>query len=189
MYQDALDYLFKQLPMFQRQGKKAFKPGLDNIKKIDAFLRHPHLNYPSIHIAGTNGKGSTAHILASILQAAGLKVGLYTSPHYKDYRERIKINGELIKKEFVVDFVNKVKAQAENIQPSYFEFSVAMAFEYFAVEQVDIAVIETGLGGIFDSTNIVDPIISVITNISYDHMEILGDTLPKIAVSKAGIIK
>lgn len=188
-YQQTLDFLFNQLPMFQRIGKQAFKKDLTNIRLLCEALDQPQNKYPTIHIAGTNGKGSTAHILAAILQAYGLKVGLYTSPHYKDFRERIKINGQLATEQFVIGFVATHQESWKTVQPSFFEITVAMAFEYFAQEQVDVAIIETGLGGIYDSTNIVQPILSIITNISYDHQNILGDTLPKIATSKAGIIK
>ncbi|MGB0839094.1 MAG: bifunctional folylpolyglutamate synthase/dihydrofolate synthase, partial [Chitinophagales bacterium] len=188
-YQATIDYLYQQLPMFQRIGKKAFKKDLDNIRQLCALLQMPHQQYPTIHIAGTNGKGSTAHGIAAILQASGLKVGLYTSPHYRDFRERIKINGTFISEAAVIDFVNTYKDQFSAIKPSFFELTVALAFHHFAQEQVDIAVIETGLGGILDSTNIINPILSIITNISYDHMNILGKTLAKIAYSKAGIIK
>ncbi len=188
-YKETLHYLFKQLPMFQRVGPKAFKKDLKNIKKLVAALDHPHRKFQSIHIAGTNGKGSTAHMIAAILQASGLKVGLYTSPHYRDFRERIKINGKYISKKSVVDFVETTKPYFKATQPSFFEITVAMAFDYFAKQQVDIAVIETGLGGRLDSTNIVRPLLSIITNISFDHTNFLGNTLPKIAKEKAGIIK
>ncbi len=188
-YQQTIDFLFHQLPMFQRVGKSAFKKDLTNIRLLCDRLGQPQNDYPTIHIAGTNGKGSTSHILASILQAHGMKVGLYTSPHYRDFRERIKINGQLVTQDFVIDFVEKHKSSWEHIQPSFFEITVAMAFEYFAQAKVDIAIIETGLGGIYDSTNIVQPMLSIITNISYDHQNILGNTLPIIASSKAGIIK
>lgn len=189
MYQQTLDYLYNQLPMFQRIGDKALKHKLDNIKSLCALLNNPYEQYPTIHIAGTNGKGSTTHLLAALLQVKGLKVGVYTSPHYKDFRERIKINGQYISEEEVVEFVSKYRPHFEKIQPSFFEITVAMAFEHFAQHQVDIAVIETGLGGRLDSTNIITPILSIITNISYDHQAILGDTLPQIASEKAGIIK
>jgi dihydrofolate synthase/folylpolyglutamate synthase len=188
-YQEALQYLSLQLPMFQKKGASALKAGLRNIDDLDEFLGHPHRQYPCIHIAGTNGKGSVAHMLAAVLQAAGLKVGLYTSPHYRDFRERIKVNGELATKEFLIDFLNMMQEQVRHIQPSFFELSVAMAFQYFAEQQVDVAVIETGLGGRTDSTNIITPILSIITNISYDHQSVLGDTLEEIAGHKAGIIK
>ena len=189
IYQQTLDYLFKQLPMFQRVGPKAFRKDLKNMTAFAAILGNPEKKFPSVHIAGTNGKGSTAHLMAGVLQAHGLKTGLYTSPHYRDFRERIKINGQLIPQEVVVDFVNDYKSVVSAIRPSFFEWSVGLAFHYFAAEEVDVAVIETGLGGRLDSTNIIDPMISVITNISFDHMEFLGDTLPKIASEKAGIIK
>lgn len=188
-YPEALQYLSHQLPMFQKKGDSALKPGLRNIDDLDELLDHPHLQYPCIHIAGTNGKGSVAHMLSAILQAAGFKTGLYTSPHYRDFRERIKVNGELASKEFLVGFVNKMQEEVKNIQPSFFELSVAMAFQYFAEQKVDVAVIETGLGGRTDSTNIITPILSIITNISYDHQQVLGDTLEEIATHKAGIIK
>jgi dihydrofolate synthase/folylpolyglutamate synthase len=188
-YQEALQYLSLQLPMFQKKGASALKAGLRNIDDLDEFLVHPHRQYPCIHIAGTNGKGSVAHMLAAVLQATGLKVGLYTSPHYRDFRERIKVNGELATKEFLIDFLNMMQEQVRHIQPSFFELSVAMAFQYFAEQQVDVAVIETGLGGRTDSTNIITPILSIITNISYDHQSVLGDTLEEIAGHKAGIIK
>lgn len=188
-YDAALSFLYAQLPMYQRLGGKAFKPGLDNIKRLLAALHQPQNKYPSVHIAGTNGKGSTSHMIAAVLQASGLKVGLYTSPHYVDFKERMKINGQLISESAVLDFVNYHYQLMETIQPSYFELTVAMAFDYFAQQSVDVAVIETGLGGRLDSTNVVDPLISVITNIGYDHMDVLGDTLPEIAREKAGIIK
>ncbi|MEM6700160.1 MAG: Mur ligase family protein, partial [Bacteroidota bacterium] len=188
-YQQTLNYLFQQLPMFQRVGAAAFKKDLTNIKALCELLSNPQELFPSIHLAGTNGKGSTAHILASVLQAHGLKVGVHTSPHYRDFRERIKINGELASEQFVIDFVEQYKGSWQDIQPSFFELAVAMAFQYFAEQKVDIAIIETGLGGELDSTNIIMPILSVITNISYDHQQFLGDTLPEIASAKAGIIK
>lgn len=188
-YKQTVAYLFSQLPMFQAIGAKAFKKDLINIKKLCTALEQPQNRYPSIHIAGTNGKGSTSHILAAVLQAHGLKVGLYTSPHYRDFRERIKINGQYVSEAFVIDFVENYHKSWEAIQPSFFEITVAMAFEYFAQQKIDIAVIETGLGGIYDSTNIITPILSVITNISFDHQEMLGNELPQIAWSKAGIIK
>jgi dihydrofolate synthase/folylpolyglutamate synthase len=189
MYQQTLDYLYNQLPMFQRIGEKALKNKLDNIIELCEILGSPYEQYPTVHVAGTNGKGSTTHLLAALFQVKGLKVGVYTSPHYKDFRERIKINGEYISEQEVVDFVEKHKADFDRIQPSFFEITVAMAFEHFARHKVDIAIIETGLGGRLDSTNIITPILSVITNISYDHQAILGDTLPQIASEKAGIIK
>lgn len=188
-YQDTLDYIFSRLPMFQKVGAVAYKKDLTNARALCAHLGDPHSRFPSVHIGGTNGKGSVSHFMAAICQAAGLKVGLYTSPHYKDFRERIKINGRYIPRERVTAFVEKNKAALEAIQPSFFEMSVALAFDYFAQEKVDIAVIEVGLGGRLDSTNVITPLLSVITNISYDHMDILGDTLDKIAFEKAGIIK
>lgn len=188
-YQAAQTYLNEQLPMFQKIGQKAFKNDLTNIKTLCQFLQHPQNQYPTIHIAGTNGKGSVAHLLAALFQTKGLKVGLYTSPHYNDFRERIKINGHCIAKNDVVDFINYCKATIENSHPSFFEVTTAMAFYHFAQRQVDIAIIETGLGGRLDSTNILQPILSIITNISLDHQAILGNTLEKIALEKAGIIK
>ncbi len=188
-YQQTIDYLFAQLPMFSKIGAAAYKANLDNTIALCTFLNNPQQKFKSIHIAGTNGKGSTSHMLASILQQNGYKTGLYTSPHLKDFRERIKINGEEISKQFVIDFVQQTKPLSEKIQPSFFELTVAMAFEYFAEQQVDIAIIETGLGGRLDSTNVISPILSIITTIGYDHMNILGDTLDKIAYEKAGIIK
>lgn len=184
--------MFKQLPMFQRVGSKAFKKDLKNIKALDRYLKHPHRSYDTIHIAGTNGKGSTSFFLASILSELGYKVGLYTSPHYKDYRERIKVNGQMISKSYVKSFVNKLiedNILSGDLRPSFFEITVAMAFSYFRQEKVDIAVIETGLGGRLDSTNIIQPKISVITNIGMDHTNFLGNTLRSIAKEKAGIIK
>lgn len=188
-YSETLDYLYTQLPMFQRIGSVAYKANLDNTLAICELLGNPEKKFKSIHIAGTNGKGSTSHYLASILQSAGLKVGLYTSPHLKDFRERIKINGEMIPEQYVVDLVEKHKNSFEKIQPSFFEMTVGLAFDYFASQEVDIAVIEVGLGGRLDSTNVISPLCSVITNISFDHSAILGDTLEKIAEEKAGIIK
>ncbi len=188
-YQQTLDYLFSQLPMFQRIGSAAYKADLDNTIAICKLLDNPEKKFKSIHIAGTNGKGSTSHMLASVLQSAGLKVGLYTSPHLKDFRERIKINGEMISQQNVVEFVEKYKTDFEKIQPSFFEMTVGLAFDYFANQKVDIAVIEVGLGGRLDSTNIIFPELSIITNISLDHIALLGNTLEKIAIEKAGIIK
>jgi len=188
-YQETLDWLFKQLPAFQRVGKAAYKANLDNTYAIMDVLNQAHLKFKSIHIAGTNGKGSTAHMLASIFQEAGYKTGLYTSPHLRDFRERIRINGEMISKEKVVYFVEKNQEEFLRIKPSFFEMTVGLAFSYFADEQVDIAIIETGLGGRLDSTNIVSPLISVITNIGKDHMQFLGHSLAEIATEKAGIIK
>ncbi|MFT4758619.1 MAG: dihydrofolate synthase/folylpolyglutamate synthase [Paraglaciecola sp.] len=188
-YKNTLDYLYTQLPMYQRVGQAAFKKDLTNITKLCDALDNPQQKFPTIHIAGTNGKGSTAHLIASVLQARGLKIGLYTSPHYRDFRERIKINGEYITETGVIDFVEKNRTNFEKIQPSFFEITVALAFDYFEKEKVDFAIIETGLGGRLDSTNIIQPILSVITNISFDHQQFLGDTLPAIAGEKAGIIK
>jgi len=188
-YQETLDYLFKQLPIYQRQGAKAFKKDLGNIKALSKLLDRPEQKFKSIHIAGTNGKGSTAHMLASIFQSAGYKTGLYTSPHLKDFRERIRINGQMIPEKEVIHFVADYQTEFEAIQPSFFEWTVALAFHYFRNNEVDIAIIETGLGGRLDSTNILQPILSIITNVSLDHMDILGDTLDKIAFEKAGIIK
>jgi len=188
-YQEVQDYLFTQLPMYQRQGVSAFKKNLDNIIALCEVLGNPQDKFKSIHIAGTNGKGSTAHIIAAGLQANGCRVGLYTSPHYKDYRERIKINSEFISESEVIDFVKSHKNDFQKIQPSFFEITVAMAFSHFANQKVDIAIIETGLGGRLDSTNIITPLLSIITNISLDHQSMLGDTLELIAREKAGIIK
>jgi len=188
-YKDTLDYLYTQLPMFQRVGPQAFKKDLTNITALCKALDQPQKQFKAIHIAGTNGKGSTAHMLSSVLQETGYSVGLYTSPHYKDFRERIKRNGKLISKKHVVDFVATHKALFEEIQPSFFEITVALAFQYFADQKVDIAIIETGLGGRLDSTNVLHPLLSIITNISLDHQQFLGDTLPEIAGEKAGIIK
>src|SRR6266498_2506087 len=188
-YQQTVDYLFSRLPMFSRIGAAAFKKDLTNIKKLCEFLNHPYQKFRSIHIAGTNGKGSVSHMLAAILQTAGYKTGLYTSPHLKDFRERIKIDQEMVSKEFVVDFTERMRPIIEEIEPSFFEITVAMAFEFFAEQNVDIAIIEAGLGGRFDSTNIITPELSIITNIGWDHMNILGDGLDKIAYEKAGIIK
>ncbi len=181
--------MYTQLPMFQRVGSQAMKKDLTNIKLLCEHLGNPFEEYPCIHIAGTNGKGSTAHLISAILQEHGYKVGLYTSPHYRDFRERIKINGKYISRKHVVDFVENNKTVFEKIRPSFFEITVALAFDFFAKEKVDIAVIETGLGGRLDSTNIITPILSVITNISFDHQQFLGNTLKKIAGEKAGIIK
>lgn len=188
-YQQTIDYLYAQLPMYSRIGAAAYKEDLHNTIALCNAIDNPQNKFKSIHIAGTNGKGSTSHMLAAMLQQAGYKTGLYTSPHLKDFRERIKINGQMISQEFVVDFVQRTKTISEQIQPSFFELTVAMAFDYFEKEKVDIAVIETGLGGRLDSTNIITPILSVISNIGYDHMDILGHTLEKIAAEKAGIIK
>ncbi|MCC6413128.1 MAG: bifunctional folylpolyglutamate synthase/dihydrofolate synthase, partial [Saprospiraceae bacterium] len=188
-YQETLDYLFSRLPMYQRIGAAAYKKDLTNTLALLEHLGNPHQHFPSVHLAGTNGKGSTSHMLAAICQSAGLKTGLYISPHYKDFRERIKINGVYIPRRRVVSFVEKNRDIIEQIQPSFFELCVAMAFDHFAKEKVDVAIVETGLGGRLDSTNVITPLLSVITNISFDHMDMLGNTLPLIAGEKAGIIK
>ena len=188
-YQETTTWLFNQLPMFQMQGASAYKKDLTNTLLLVEHLQHPETKFKSIHVAGTNGKGSTSSMIASILQEAGYKVGLYTSPHLKDFRERIRINGEMISEDFVVDFVAQSKTFFEANQLSFFEMTVGLAFDYFAKEQVDVAVIEVGMGGRLDSTNVITPLVSVITNIGFDHTQFLGDTLPKIANEKAGIIK
>ncbi len=188
-YNDAIEFLYTSMPMFQRIGASAYKPGLDTVRLLDDKVGNPHLKYKTIHVAGTNGKGSTAHTLAAILQSSGYKVGLYTSPHLVDFRERIRVNGEMISPDAVVGFVNRYKAMSLDCYPSFFELTMTMAFEHFAKENVDVAVIETGLGGRLDSTNIITPILSIITNISFDHTAFLGDTLAAIAKEKAGIIK
>ena len=188
-YKETIEFLFNSLPMFQRQGKAAYKANLDNTIKLDNYFNNPHKKFKSIHIAGTNGKGSTSHILSSILQESGYKVGLYTSPHLKDFRERVKINGKKITEDYVVDFVDKNKVFFNESKPSFFEMTVALAFKYFADNEVDIAVVEVGMGGRLDSTNIINPLVSVITNISKDHTQFLGNTIEKIAIEKAGIIK
>jgi dihydrofolate synthase/folylpolyglutamate synthase len=188
-YKEAVAYLYENLPMFQRVGAIAFKRDLTNTLRLCEALGNPQQKFKSIHVAGTNGKGSTSHMLASVLQEAGYKTGLYTSPHLKAFTERIKINGSEVSENFVVDFVNRVQYLIKEIQPSFFEITVAMAFDYFAQEGVDVAVVEVGLGGRLDSTNIITPVVSVITNIGWDHQDLLGDTLPKIALEKAGIIK
>ena len=188
-YPDTIDYLFQKLPIYQRSGKSAYKADIGNIVEACCILGNPHLDFKSIHVAGTNGKGSCSHMMSSILQEAGYKVGLYTSPHLKDFRERIKINGKMISENQVINFVNANKDEFEKINMSFFEMTVAMAFQYFSDEKVDIAIIESGLGGRLDSTNIITPEISVITNIGLDHTNLLGDTLEKIAIEKAGIIK
>ncbi|RYU97223.1 bifunctional folylpolyglutamate synthase/dihydrofolate synthase [Emticicia agri] len=188
-YEETIDYLYHMLPVFHKVGAKAYKPGFENILALCEHLGNPQNKFKSIHIAGTNGKGSTSHYMACILNCAGYKTGLYTSPHLKDYTERFRIDGKSIEKAKVVDFVNINKDFIEALKPSFFELSVALAFSFFAEENVDIAVIEVGLGGRLDSTNIIQPLLSIITNIGFDHMDILGDTLPKIAYEKAGIIK
>lgn len=188
-YAETLEYLYQALPMFSRIGSAAYKKDLDNTLKICEVLGNPQQKFKSIHIAGTNGKGSTSHMLASVLQTAGYTTGLYTSPHLKDFRERIKVNGVMCNQDFVISFVEKVKPLIEEVQPSFFEITVAMAFTFFAEQNIDVAVIEVGLGGRLDSTNIITPELSVITNIGWDHTNLLGDTLEKIAFEKAGIIK
>ncbi len=189
LFEDTLSYLFDKLPMFSRIGKAALKPDLTNTLKLCEALGNPQHKFKSIHIAGTNGKGSTSHALAAVLQGEGYKTGLYTSPHLVDFRERIRVNGEMVDKAWVVQFTEQLKPVIEEIQPSFFEITVAMAFEYFAQQQVDIAVIETGLGGRLDSTNVITPLLSIITNISYDHKDLLGHILDAIAGEKAGIMK
>mgnify|MGYP000379913312 CR=1 FL=1 len=188
-YQDTLNWMFSQLPMYQRQGITALKKDLSNTLKLSAYLNNPEKKFKSIHVAGTNGKGSTSHMLASVLQEAGYKVGLYTSPHLKDFRERIKINGQEVSKQFVTGFIKNNKAFFESHKMSFFEMTVVMAFDYFAKQNIDIAVVEVGLGGRLDSTNIITPEISVITNIGLDHTQFLGNTLQAIAAEKGGIIK
>lgn len=188
-YPDTLNYLFSRLPFFQREGISAYKPGLDNTLRLDERLGHPHRNYKTIHVAGTNGKGSVSNLLASVLQHAGYKVGLYTSPHLKDFRERIRVDGKPVTEQYVCDFVEKHALFFEDLKPSFFEATMCMAFKFFADEKVDIAVIEVGLGGRLDSTNIISPMLSIITNISFDHQQFLGNTLSAIAGEKAGIMK
>ncbi len=188
-YTEATEYLFTSAPLFQNIGAGAYKEGLGNTEALDEHFGHPHRNYETIHIAGTNGKGSVSHTLAAILQCAGYKVGLYTSPHLLDFRERIRVNGEMIPEERVVRFVEDERAFFEPLHPSFFELATALALKYFEEAQVDIAVIETGLGGRMDCTNIITPLLSIITNISFDHVQFLGDTLEAIAGEKAGIIK
>jgi len=188
-YRKTLEYLYSQLPAYHRIGKPAYKDNLSNTIAMDDHFEHPHTKYKTIHIAGTNGKGSVSYMIASVLQEAGYKTGLYTSPHLKDFRERIKVNGKMIPQKEVTAFVKENQTIIEKVSPSFFEMTVAMAFDYFARSGVDVAVIETGMGGRLDSTNIINPIISVITNIGHDHMDLLGNTLGKIAFEKAGIIK
>ena len=188
-YKETLDFLYSQLPMYQRQGAAGYKYTLDKTIALDEHTGFPHRKYRSIHIAGTNGKGSVAHMVAAVLQSAGYRTGLYTSPHLADFRERIRVNGEVVQEEFVVYFVSKHRKFIDQIRPSFFEMTVAMAFSYFADRKTDIAVIETGMGGRLDSTNIITPVVSVITNIGYDHTKFLGDTLQEIAAEKAEIIK
>lgn len=188
-YQETLNYLYNSTPVFEHVGAVAYKEGLQNTLALDKHFNHPHTNFKTIHIAGTNGKGSCSHSLASILQEAGYKVGLYTSPHLVDFRERIRVNGPCISKERVVKFVKDERKFFEPLHPSFFELTTALAFKYFDEQKVDIAIIEVGLGGRLDCTNIISPILSIITNISFDHTQFLGDTLAKIAAEKAGIIK
>ena len=188
-YDETVQYLYNQMPAYQRVGSAAYKAGLDNSLALDKYFEYPHRYYRTIHIAGTNGKGSTSHLLAAILHKAGYKVGLYTSPHLIDFRERIRVNGEMIDKQFIVDFVKNHRHAFEPIMPSFFELTMEMAFLYFKHMDVDVAIIETGLGGRLDSTNIISPNLCVITNIGLDHTQYLGDKLPKIAAEKAGIIK
>ena len=188
-YDEALEWLYSQLPMFQRVGAPAYKPGLDTSHKLDDAFGNPHRKYRTIHIAGTNGKGSTAHTLAATLQSSGYRVGLYTSPHLVDFRERMRVDGEMIPRKDVMDFIERYRSMDVGCSPSFFELTMTMAFDWFARSGVDVAVIETGLGGRLDSTNIITPELCVITNISYDHTAFLGNTLPAIASEKAGIIK
>lgn len=188
-YGQTIHYLYNKLPLFSTIGIKAYKADLNNTIALCAYLGNPQKKIKTIHIAGTNGKGSTSHMLASVFQCSGYKTGLYTSPHLKDFRERIKLNGEMIPQDFVIDFVERTKAFSDELNPSFFELTFVMALEYFVQQNVDIAIIETGLGGRLDSTNVITPEIAVITNIGFDHMDILGDTIEKIAVEKAGIIK
>lgn len=188
-YDETIQYLFNSAPLFQHVGGAAYKEGLSTTHILDAHFNHPHNQYKTIHIAGTNGKGSCAHTIAAILQHTGLKVGLYTSPHLVDFRERIRINGEMMPQQYVIDFVEEERSFFEPLHPSFFELTTALAFKYFAEQHVDVAVIEVGLGGRLDCTNIISPILSVITNISFDHTQFLGNTLAQIASEKAGIIK
>lgn len=188
-YQETLAWMFVQLPMYQQKGASAFNAKLDNIRDFTEYLGNPERKFKSIHVGGTNGKGSSSHMLASILQEAGYKTGLYTSPHLKDFRERIRVDGKPVSEQFVVNFIKDNKVFLEAHRLSFFEMTVGMAFEYFEREKVDIAIIEVGLGGRYDSTNLITPEVSLITNIGYDHVEVLGDTIAKIAYEKAGIIK
>src|SRR5512140_3697180 len=188
-YRQTIQFLYSQLPAYHRIGKAAYKDNLGNTIAFDNYLGHPHKKYQTIHVAGTNGKGSVSHMIASILMEAGYRTGLYTSPHLTDFRERIKVNGKMIPKRAVTDFISKHSKFIKSLKPSFFEMTVALAFDYFAGSEVDVAVIETGLGGRLDSTNIIFPVLSVITNIGHDHMDLLGDTTAKIAAEKAGIIK
>ncbi len=188
-YQETCDYLFNQMPMFERQGADGYKEGLSNTLALDEHFGHPHQSFATIHVAGTNGKGSVSHTIASILQECGYRVGLYTSPHLVDFRERIRVNGKPLSEDYVIHFVQQERSFFEPLHPSFFEVTTAMAFKYFKDRRVDIAVVEVGLGGRLDCTNIITPLVSVITNISFDHTQFLGDTLAKIAAEKAGIIK
>lgn len=188
-YEETLHYLYTSIPVFQHSGASAYKPGLGTSIALDDYLGNPHKAYKTIHVAGTNGKGSVSHLLAAILRQSGFKVGLYTSPHLVDFRERIRVNGKKISQDYVVDFVERHRSFFEPLHPSFFELTSSMAFEYFRDQQVDYAVIEVGLGGRLDSTNIITPILSIITNISLDHTQFLGNTEEKIAAEKAGIIK
>ena len=188
-YKEVTEFLYRQLPMFQRKGKAAYKANLNNTILLDDYFGNPHKKFRSIHVAGTNGKGSVSHMLAAILQSAGYKTGLYTSPHLKSYRERIRINGKMIPEVEITNFVNSNKKIIAEINPSFFEITVIMAFNYFAEQNVDVAIIEVGLGGRLDSTNIITPLLSIITNIGFDHTEFLGNSLKSIAIEKAGIIK
>jgi len=188
-YSETIDYLFNSTPLFQNVGKDAYKEGLDNTHLLDEYFGHPHRKFKTIHVAGTNGKGSCSHTLAAILQSAGYKVGLYTSPHLVDFRERIRVNGTPVSQEYVIDFVESHRSFFEPLHPSFFELTTAMAFTYFAEQQIDVAIIEVGLGGRLDCTNIISPDLCIITNISFDHVQFLGNTLAKIASEKAGIIK
>ena len=188
-YQETIDYLFHVTPVFEKVGAGAYKEGLSNTWAMDEHFGHPHRQFKTIHVAGTNGKGSCSHTIAAILQSAGYKVGLYTSPHLVDFRERIRVNGLMVSEEYVIEFVENERAFFEPLHPSFFELTTAMAFKYFAEQHVDIAVIEVGLGGRLDCTNIITPVLSIITNISFDHTQFLGNTLAEIAAEKAGIIK
>lgn len=188
-FEQYTDYLFSQVPMFQNVGSKAYKEGLENTHILDEHFGHPHTQFRTIHIAGTNGKGSCSHTIASVLQEAGYKVGLFTSPHLTDFRERIRVNGEMISEQYVMDFIDQERSFFEPLHPTFFELTTAMAFKYFAEQKVDVAVVEVGLGGRLDCTNIITPDLCVITNISFDHVQYLGNTLAKIAGEKAGIIK
>ena len=188
-YEQTVEYLYNSTPVFEKIGAGAYKEGLSNTYALDAHLHHPHRHYPTIHVAGTNGKGSVSHTIAAILQAAGYRVGLYTSPHLVDFRERIRVNGEPTTKDFVINFVARHRHFFEPLHPSFFELTTAMAFQYFAEQHIDIAVVEVGLGGRLDCTNIITPLLSIITNISFDHTQFLGTTLAQIAAEKAGIIK